>query len=106
MIVEKASDPLQSIKLLTRFEAPDAQAAEAFLLQLQAVRASVEEEPGHVAYEVYRSREQSTVLFVVEEWRTQNDADLHVATVTAGEEARSALALLSKPPVTVTLVAC
>ncbi|GGD21865.1 antibiotic biosynthesis monooxygenase family protein [Aureimonas glaciei] len=106
MAAEKGNDPLQSIKLLTRFEGPDAQATEAFLLRLQAVRASVREEPGHVAYELYRSRDQSTVLFVLEEWRTQKDADLHVAAATTGEEARSALALLSTPPITISLVAC
>ena len=105
MVTDKVSEPVRPIKLLTRFEAPDAKATEAFLQRLRTVRASVGEEPGHVAYEMYRSRDEPTVLFVIEEWRTQGDADLHVKMATAGEEALSALALLSAPPVTVTLVA-
>lgn len=93
------------IQLLTRFDATSTDSADAFVHRLEAIRETIGEEPGQVSYRFFRARENATVIFAIEEWATQADADRHVAGATQGDEAKAALTLLATPPATFTIVA-
>lgn len=93
------------VTLLSRFVARDEPCAARLAALLSNLSRGVRAEPGHVAYEAFRAREEPTVLFVTETWSSREAADGHVARVAADPGAQAAQALLARPIETVTLLA-